>query len=51
MFSGDSINHVADIIRKDQIWKEADDMLTAEEGKNQFFFKKNLTASFFHYVN
>jgi hypothetical protein len=37
MFSGDSINHVADIIRKDQIWKEADDILTAEEGKNQFF--------------
>lgn len=40
MFSGDSINHVADIIRKDQIWKEADDILTAEEGKNQIFLKK-----------
>ncbi|XP_059437766.1 DNA mismatch repair protein MLH3 isoform X2 [Corylus avellana] len=28
---GDSINHVTDIIRKDRIWKEADDSLTAEE--------------------
>jgi hypothetical protein len=36
MFSGDSINHVDDIIRKDRIWKEAVDTLTAEEGKNQF---------------
>jgi hypothetical protein len=37
MFSGDSINHVADIMRKDPIWKEADDILTAG-GKNHFLF-------------
>lgn len=33
MFSGDSIGHVADEITKDQIWKEVNDIISAEEGK------------------